>query len=57
MLKEPISNRFSYDVLPRHVKDVLTSLENRTELFQNLLYSYPDRIKAVLAANGKHTNY
>ncbi len=57
MLKEPISNRFSYDVLLRHVKDVLTSLENRTELFQNLLYSYPDRIKAVLAANGKHTNY
>ena len=57
MLEETGSNRFSYDTLLRHVTDVLKSLENRTQLFVDLLSSYPERIKAVIAANGKHTDY
>jgi hypothetical protein len=31
--------------------------ENNIELFENLLLSYSDRIKAVIEANGSHTDY
>ncbi len=57
ILQEPASYRYSYDTLLRQLKDVLKRLENRTELFVNLLCSYPDRVKAILAANGNHTNF
>jgi hypothetical protein len=57
MLAETGPQRFSLDTLTQHVIDVLISLENRVDLFQNLLCSYPNRIKAVKEANGKHTHY
>ncbi len=39
------------------IKCIAFREENRTQLFQDLLCSYPERVKAVLAANEKHTNY
>ena len=57
MLREPITLRFNYNTLLHNLEDVLKSLENRTELFENLLFSYPDIFKAVIAANGKHTDF
>jgi hypothetical protein len=52
MLQESASYRYSYDTLLRHLKNVLKSLGSRTELFVYLLCSYPDRVKAISAANG-----
>jgi hypothetical protein len=40
-----------------HVTEDLKSLENRTDLFEQLLFSYPKRIEAVRKANGGHTDY
>jgi hypothetical protein len=50
-------NRYSYETLKTHVTEVLKSLENRTDLFEQLLLSYPKRIEAVRKANGEHTDY
>ncbi len=41
VLEETGSNRFSYDTLLQHVTNVFKSVENRTQLFVNLLCSYP----------------
>ena len=50
-------NRYSYETLKAHVEEVLKSLENRTDLFEQLLLSYPNRLEAVRQANGGHTDY
>jgi len=49
--------RYSYETLRKNVENVLKSLENRRDLFINLLCSYPDRLKAVNFAGGRHTKY
>jgi hypothetical protein len=35
----------------------LISIENDIELFESLLLSYSDRLKAVIEAEGSHTDY
>jgi hypothetical protein len=57
MLSETGHNRYSKDTLERHIVDVLTDMEENTELFESLLCSYPSRIRAVKSANGRHTDY
>jgi len=47
-------NRLSYATLLQHLTDLLKNLENRTKLFEDLLCSYPERIKTIIAANGRH---
>jgi hypothetical protein len=40
------------------IKDnVLYELENERELLENLLKSYPQRLRAVRETNGGHTKY
>ncbi len=44
--------------LMRIIKDnVLYELENERELLENLLKSYPQRLRAVRETNGGHTKY
>ncbi len=44
--------------LMRIIKDnVLYKLENERELLENLLKSYPQRLRAVRETNGGHTKY
>ncbi len=50
-------NRYSYETLKTHIEEVLKSLENRTNLFEQLLLSYPKRFEAVRQANGGQTDY
>jgi len=57
MLSETEANRFSAVTLRRHAEDVFCGFEIRTELFQDLVRSYPDRIETVKKANGRDTNY
>ena len=49
--------RYSEDTLKKHIADVLTDMEENTELFEALLCSYPSRRRAVKSANGRHTDY
>lgn len=57
MINESGVNRYSKTVLLQHLEHVLHELENETELFENLLKSYPQRLRAVREANGGHTKY
>ena len=57
MIEEQGPGRYSVDTLKRNLVEVLESLEDKTELFENLLCSYPDRLKAVRDARGQHTDY
>lgn len=57
MISERDSNRNSSVVLLNHLQNVLHELENERELFESLLKSYPQRLKAVCEANGGHTKY
>jgi hypothetical protein len=56
MVREQGRGRYSVETLERNLIEVLESLENRTELFENLLCSYPARLKAVRDARGQHTH-
>ncbi|CAF0818695.1 unnamed protein product, partial [Didymodactylos carnosus] len=44
-------------VFLEHLQNVLHELKNEKELFESLLKSYPQRLKAVRKANGGHTRY
>ncbi len=57
MLTETGSDRYSEETLKNHIIDVLQNMETDTELFENLLCSYPSRLRAVKKANGGHTDY
>ena len=57
MLVERGPGRYSIKTLRKNLLDVLESLENCTELFEDLLCSYPSRLEAVRRANGQHTGY
>lgn len=57
MIAENGANRTSKVVLLQHLENVLHELQNETELFENLLKSYPQRLRAVREANGGHTKY
>ena len=57
MLEETGPGRYSVETLRKNLVIVLESLENRTELFENLLCSYPSRLEAVREAHGQHTDY
>ncbi|CAM4851840.1 unnamed protein product, partial [Rotaria magnacalcarata] len=57
MLSEAEYNRYHEDTLKMHIKNVLTSMEENTELFETLLCSYPSRRRAVKNVNGRHTDY
>jgi hypothetical protein len=57
MLREDQQNRYSYNTLLNNLREVLISIENDTELFESLLLSYSDRLKAVIEAEGSHTDY
>ncbi|CAF2058602.1 unnamed protein product [Rotaria magnacalcarata] len=57
MLSETEYNRYHEDTLKMHIENVLTSMEEDTELFETLLCSYPSRLRAVINANGHHTDY
>ncbi|CAF5227526.1 unnamed protein product, partial [Rotaria magnacalcarata] len=57
MLSEAEYNQYHEDTLKMHIENVLTSMEEDTELFETLLCSYPSRLSAVKNANGRHTDY
>ena len=57
MLEEKGPGRYSIETLRRNLEIVLLSLENRNELFEDLLCSYPSRLKAVREAHGRHTDF
>jgi hypothetical protein len=48
---------YSYETLRKNLISVLKSLENRKELFENLLCSYSTRFKAVRDARSQHIDY
>ena len=45
------------ETLMNALTEVLTGMENDSQLFQKLLHSFPARLEAVRAAQGGHTNY
>ncbi len=57
MLSETGNDRYSEETLINHITDGLQNMETDTELFENLLCSYPSRLRAVKKANGGHTDY
>ena len=57
MLQEKGPGRYSVETLKKNLILVLESLEDRTELFEDLLCSYPARLKACCEANDQHNNY
>src|SRR5215469_515300 len=57
MLVEVGKGRYSVETLKKNLILVLESLENRIELFEDLLCSYPSRLKAVCDSMGQHTIY
>jgi hypothetical protein len=57
MLSEAGNNRYLEAKLKMHIEDVLTNMEEDTELFETLLCTYPSRLRAVKNANGRHTSY
>ncbi|CAF1135896.1 unnamed protein product [Didymodactylos carnosus] len=57
MLSETGSDRYSEQTLKNHIIDVLQNMETDTELFENLLCSYPSRLRDVKKANSGHTDY
>lgn len=57
MLKERGVNRYSRQTLMQNLQIVLQDLESDSELFENLLLSYTDRLSAVRSANGGQTSY
>ncbi|CAF1307305.1 unnamed protein product [Adineta ricciae] len=57
MLSEDKHDRYREETLKNHICDVLESMETDTELFENLLCSYPSRLEAIKKANGWHTDY
>ena len=57
MIQEEGRGRYSVETLRKNLIDVLESLEDKTELFENLLCSYPARLRAVRDARGQHTDY
>ncbi len=64
ILKDRVEERtIGYDGIPslsdlrREVISVLREMKFDTELFCNLLKSYPSRMQAVLQADGGHTKY
>jgi transposase len=57
MIQEHGPGRYSVETLKKNLIEVLESLEDKTELFENLLCSYPSRLKAVRDARGQHTDY
>ena len=57
MINEHGADRNSQVILLEHLQNVLRELENKKELFENLLKSYPQRLRAVREANGGHTKY
>lgn len=57
IINERGSGRYSQQVLFRNLETVLHELEDDTDLFQTLLRTYPDRLRAIRQANGGHTKY
>ena len=57
MIVERGPDRYSRVTLLAHLEQVLRDMEWDTDLFTNLLSSYPDRLRAVREANGGHTNF
>ena len=57
MVNERDFDRNSKLILMNHLQNVLVELENENELFESLLRSYPQRLRAVHEANGGHTRY
>ena len=57
MLQERGPGRYSVETLKKNLVRVLERLENRIELFEDLLCSYPSRLEAVRKARGQHTGY
>ena len=56
MLKEIGKNRLNMTRRKKHIVEVLQELEYDTDLFHNLLTSYPSRLEAVKNAQGGHTD-
>jgi hypothetical protein len=52
MLSESGHDHHREETLKNHICDVLESMETNTELFENLLCSYPSRLQAIRKANG-----
>ena len=58
MLSETIYNRYLEDTLKKCTRQMcLANIEEDIELFQTLLCSYPNRLRAVNNANGRYTDY
>ena len=49
-------NRYLEDTLKMYMVNVLTSMEEDTELFETLLCSYLNQLRPVDNANGHHTD-
>lgn len=57
MLLHASDEQLKPEILRTELLIVLQELRNDEDLFQTLLLSYPNRIRAVVAANGGNTNY
>ena len=53
----PEGERSNPAILRQTLTSVLDEMSEDTELFENLLKSYPRRLAAVKAAGGLHTDY
>jgi len=56
MVFEAGNNRYLETTLKAHIEDILTKMEEDTELFETFLCSYPFQLRAVKNADGRHTS-
>jgi len=57
MHQETSQGHYSHDTLMKNLNIVLHDLEFDEDLFQNLLFSMPERLRQVREAGGAETDY
>jgi hypothetical protein len=57
LLRQLVEDRMNHQIFINILQEVLSELKNDKELLQNLLLSYPSRLRAVVEANGGPTKY
>ena len=56
MLSEIVYNRYLEDILKMRMANAFDSMEKDTELFETLLCSYENRLRAVNNVHSRHTD-
>lgn len=56
-LSESEHSRYLEKTLKIHISSVLMNVDNETDWFETLFYTYPSRLRVIKNANGGHNDY